>query len=366
MIRAGLIGLGKMGISHHAILNAHPEVDLVAVCDSSQYVLDVLNKYTGITTYSDYRKMIAECKLQAVVIATPSRFHAQMVRDALEAGLHVFCEKPFVLDLAEGQALAELADSRGLVNQVGYHYRHVGAFREAKRLLDAGALGKLHHVRAEASGPVVLRPSGSTWRSNRADGGGCLYDYASHAIDLVNMLVGTPTAVSGAVLNKVFSRDVDDEVYATLEFGDGLSGHLAANWSDESQRKMSTSVALWGTNGRMIADRQAVQFYLREPVGEPLNLRAGWTVRYTTDLTEPVWYYLRGEEYSHQIDHFVQCVLGRQKTNVSPFSSALEADRVIEAVIASSQTGRVPVGGAAPRRQPESRGFFGFSRKGRG
>ena len=80
MIRAGLIGLGKMGLSHQAILNAHPDIDLVAVCDSSGYVLDILHKYTGIQVYSDYRKMLAEVKLDCVVVAAPSRFHGEMVR----------------------------------------------------------------------------------------------------------------------------------------------------------------------------------------------------------------------------------------------------------------------------------------------
>jgi predicted dehydrogenase len=189
-----------------------------------------------------------------------------MVRYALEHNLHVFCEKPFCLDLQEGQALVELAASRKLVNQVGYHYRYVEAFREAQRILQAGALGEIHHVRAEAYGPVVLRAAGSTWRSNKAEGGGCLYDYASHALDLVNMLTGAPIAISGAVLSKVFSRDVDDEVYATLHFANGASGQLAANWSDESHRKMSTKLTIWGVNGHLAIDRQECQVYLREAV----------------------------------------------------------------------------------------------------
>ena len=58
--RTVLIGLGKMGMSHLAILNAHPDVDLVAVCDSSDYVLDILSKYTGVKTYSNYRKMLEQ------------------------------------------------------------------------------------------------------------------------------------------------------------------------------------------------------------------------------------------------------------------------------------------------------------------
>ena len=135
----------------------------------------------------------------------------------------------------------------GLVTQVGYHYRFVGAFQEAARIVKSGALGTIHHVRAEAYGPVVLRQKGSTWRSAKNEGGGALYDYACHAIDLVNFIVGRPVSVGGVVRNAVFSRDVDDEVYCSLYFDGGASGQLCVNWSDESFRKMSTKITVWGT-----------------------------------------------------------------------------------------------------------------------
>ena len=202
MVNVGLIGLGKMGLSHLAIVNTHPAAKLIGVCDTASYLCSVLHKYTGIEVFSDYRQLLDQKSLDAVIIATPSRFHSEIVREALRRNLHVFCEKPFCLDAAEGLELAELADRKGVVNQVGYHYRFVGSFNEAKRLLDAQALGRLHHVRVEAYGPVVLRPKGATWRTKGSEGGGCLYDYACHAIDIVNYLVGTPNAVSGTVLNR--------------------------------------------------------------------------------------------------------------------------------------------------------------------
>jgi scyllo-inositol 2-dehydrogenase (NADP+) len=297
-----------MGLSHHSIVNAHPEIDLRAVCDASGYVLDVLSKYTGVKTYTDFRKMLAEQDLDCVFVATPSKYHAEIVTAAMERGLHVFCEKPFGLDPRVGYRLAELAERKKRVNQVGYHYRFVAAFNEAKRLLNRKLIGDLHHVRAEAYGPVVLRPKGSTWRSQKSEGGGCLFDYACHAIDLVNYLVGRPRAVSGTVLNSVFSNDVDDEIYSTFHFSQGFKGQLATNWSDETYRKMSVKLSIWGPNGRINVDRQEIQVYLRT-LPEPFeDLKLGWNVRYTTQLTVPVWFYMRGEEYSAQIDHFVQAI----------------------------------------------------------
>ena len=208
-----------------------------------------------------------------------------------------------------GFRLADVAERKRLVNQVGYHYRFVGAFQEAKRLLDQKLIGELHHVRIEAYGPVVLRPKGSTWRAQKSEGGGCLFDYACHAIDLTNYLIGPPVAVSGTVLNSVFSNDVDDEIYSTLQFRrDVAIGQFATNWSDESYRKMSVRLNFWGTDGRINVDRQEMQIYLRNVPQNADGFTKGWNVRYTTELTRPVWFYVRGEEYSAQIDHFVQCI----------------------------------------------------------
>jgi scyllo-inositol 2-dehydrogenase (NADP+) len=223
MIRVGVVGLGKMGLSHLAILNMHPEVEVAAICDASGYVLGLLRKYTGVKTYSSFDRMLREVKLDAVVIATPSSTHAALGRTALERDLAVFCEKPLTLDAAQSEALAALARDRGLVTQVGYHHRFIGAFSEVKRLLDAGAIGRVTHALGEAYGPVVLRPRGTTWRSRRSEGGGSLYDYAAHPIDLVSWFLGAPLGVAGTVLSSVFSRDTEDEVFCTLHHPEGRS-----------------------------------------------------------------------------------------------------------------------------------------------
>jgi predicted dehydrogenase len=327
MLRAAIIGLGKMGLSHQSMVNVHPQIDLRAVCDTSSYVLDVLSKYTGVRTYTDTQKLLSQEELDCVFVATPSRYHAEIVESALNRGLHVFCEKPFALDPAGGYHLADLAERKNLINQVGYHYRFVAAFAEAKRLLDENIIGALHHLRAQAYGPVVLRPKGSTWRSQKSEGGGCLYDYSCHAIDLLNYLVGRPQSVSGSVMNGVFSSDVDDEIYSTLQFSKGFYGQLATNWSDESYRKMSVKIDIWGANGRISVDRQEVQVFLRSVPKGVEGYVPGWNVRYTTDLTKPVWFYVRGEEYSAQIDHFVQCIKTKTPA-ISNFRTASDASLV--------------------------------------
>jgi scyllo-inositol 2-dehydrogenase (NADP+) len=348
MIKTAVLGLGKMGLSHLAIARAHPDIDLVAGCDSSTYLTDVLAQYSGLKCYGDFDRLLAEEKLDALIVATPSKFHAAMVEKALEQGLHVFCEKPFVLDPEDGYRLAELAEQKKLVNQVGYHYRFVGAFQEAARIVRSGALGEVHHVRIEAYGPVVLRPSGSTWRSTKTEGGGALYDYACHALDLMNFVAGTPGGVNGVVRHSVFSRDVDDEVYALFRYPGGASAQLSVNWSDESHRKMSTAITVWGPRGRLSADRQECQIYLREPHEALPGAPKGWSVRYTTDLTQEVWYYLRGEEYSAQVDYFVQSIKLGRTNGENSFRSALQTDRLVSMLLeAESSPGQQRVADVA-------------------
>jgi predicted dehydrogenase len=352
MLRVAIVGLGKMGLTHYALMNAHPRVRVEAVCDSAGYLLAMLNKYTGVRTYSDFGTMLREVELDAVLIATPPNSHANMARLALNAGLHVFCEKPFCLNTRDGDELAQLARQKSLVAQVGYHYRFVGAFQEVKRLLDAGAIGEVTHILAEAYGPLLLKPKGTTWRTQRSEGGGCLYDYAAHPINLVNWYFGSPSGVSGSVLNGVFSKE--DEVFSTLFFHDGKSAQISVTWSDESYRRMTTKITIWGKAGRIFADRQECQVYLRDSANIPENYRRGWNIRYTTDLTEPVWFYIRGEEFSAQLDYFVNCVEGKSIENINSFANAVETDGVITMIAADAEKGAsVRTGSILPDVRPQ-------------
>jgi predicted dehydrogenase len=358
-VRLAVVGLGKMGLSHLAIANMHPEVEVVAVCDPASYVRGVLRKETALPTHGSYEAMLRDVDLDAVLIATPSKTHKEMVRAALERGLHVFCEKPLTLSAADAGELADAGRGAGVVTQVGYHNRFVGSFREVKDLLDAGAIGTVSSVLGEAYGPVVLRTKGGTWRSHKDAGGGSLYDYAAHPINLINWYLGEPTGVGGTILNSIFSREIDDEVISTLLYDGGPSARLAVNWSDESCRKMTTRITAWGTGGRIYADRQECQVYLRGNAPIPDGYEPGWNVRYTTELTEPVGFYLRGEEYSAQIHHFVERVKNGEVDGMNGFESAAVTDRVIAMMLEDAGKGASTRWGdeAAPRTLGRTRRF---------
>lgn len=332
MIKGAIIGLGKMGLSHAAIIGAHPDVDMVAVCDTSSMVLDAFKKFSSFKTYFDYKEMIEKESLDFVLIATPTRFHYPMVKFALGKGLHVYCEKPFSLTTTEGEELVSMAKRRGLVNQVGYHNQFIGTFRELKRLLKAGVLGELVHFTGEAYGPVVTKEKGNTWRSNPEEGGGCLYDYASHVLNLVQEIIGRPVKASGSQLKSIYSKGVEDAVYGTLTLANGLVGLISVNWSDDTYRKMSTSITVIGKNGKIICDATEIKIFLKEP-NKKVGLDKGWTTKYITDFAIPVDFYLRGEEYSAQIDHFISCIKNKKQAVINSFEQGLYTDKVIEMIL---------------------------------
>jgi predicted dehydrogenase len=335
-IKGAIIGLGKMGISHAAILGAHPDVDVVAICDSSNLVLDGFRKFSKVKTYSDYEKLIDNEQLDFVVVATPTKLHYPMVKHAMEKGLHVFCEKPLTLVNSESRELVRIAKEKGLVNQVGYHNHFIGTFREMKRLLKVKLLGELVHFSGEAYGPVVIKEKGNTWRSDAREGGGCLNDYASHVINLIQEIIGRPEKVHGSLLKFVYSKGVEDSVYSLLRLENGLTGTLLVNWSDETYRKMSTSLTVQGKKGKIICDATEIKIYLKEPV-ESEKLDRGWTVKYITDFAIPVNYYLRGEEYSAQIDYFTDCIKHKKMALHNTFEQALHTGSVIEMIIENTK-----------------------------
>jgi len=331
MIKTGIIGLGKMGLSHASIINAHRDLDLVSVCDTSNLILEAMKKYGSYEVYTDYEKMINGSDLQALFVATPTKYHADMVIYALGKGIHVFCEKPFALTIAQGENMVELAKKNKLVNQVGYHNRFIGTFNYLRKLIENKAIGEVYHFIGEAYGPVVVKRKESTWRSDSSEGGGCLFDYASHVINLIEYVLDDIKEVDGVILKKIYSSGVEDAVYSGLYLANGLSGQLSVNWSDETYRKMSTQITVLGTEGKIITDAQELKIYLKKE-NKKLGLEKGWNMRYITDLTDPVDFYLRGEEYSAQVDYFAKCIASGTLENVNSFESALHTDLVIESL----------------------------------
>ena len=330
MIRAAIIGLGKMGMSHAAILGGLPNVELVAACDMDSLLQSAFKKLTKIQMYTDYKKMIEEVKPDCVYVVTPTKLHYDMVMFALEHGCHVFCEKPFALTVEQGERMVAMAKAKGLVNQVGYHNRYIGTFNEMKRLLAEGVIGKPFHFMGEAYGPVVLKSKGGTWRSDKKNGGGCIEDYAAHVLNLINYVTGSNLVdCKGTQMPSIFSNEVDDAVYGSLYLANGLKGQISVNWSDDTVRKMTTSIKIEGDGGKLEADATTLKIYVKEDKPK-YGLNKGWNFKYITDVTPLVDFNLRGEEYTAETQAFINSIVTGKVDERNSFETALQTDYIIK------------------------------------
>lgn len=331
MIKGGLVGLGRMGITHFSILNTHPSVQVAAMCDQSNTMLNIWKKYTNVATYSNYRKMFQDRALDFVIISTPTDSHAEIIKAAIDTHLHVFVEKPLALNADQAEETVAYLPRKHLVNQVGYVNRFNEVFVEVKRLLDMKLIGDIKTFSSEMYGPTVLKDSRGGWRARKKSGGGCMYEFASHCIDLIIFFLGQPQKVVGSIMQSIYSPNVEDLVSSTFIYDNGCIGTIMVNWSDATFRKPANIVKFLGTRGKIIADKHAYKVFLTEP--SPDNgFHPGWNSRYITDFAKPVRFYVRGNEFTRQLDYFVDCIQQQLTENISSFAEALKTDVIMEEI----------------------------------
>ena len=286
--------------------------------------------------------MLKNEALDGVLVCTPPAFNPDILHALLDRRIATFCEKPFVLDAGTGARLARDFDAAGVVNQVGYVNRWNDMFAHAKSLVDKGLLGTPLRFRSEMFSPTITRDVGEAgWRASHANGGGAVYEMASHAIDLVAYLFGPPSRVGGTSLSKVYSKQVEDIVSTNLFYDSGehagLSGTMYVNWSDSSFRKPTNKFEVFGREGRLIVDQYGMKLHLKQPCARH-GVKEGWNQLYITDVASAVPFYVRGIEYTAQLSDFVTAVRaqkeGRETRIRCTFADAADNLRVIEQIFA--------------------------------
>ena len=328
MKKIALIGVGKMGMSHLAIANLTPGLDVVAICDTSKILLRFIDKNMKFKTYTDYKKMIDEVELDGIMILVPNAFHFDIAKYCIEKGVNLFVEKPFTLTYKDSQSLVELAEKNNIKGQVGYVNRYNPVFEKLKKLLDDNILGTISNYTNRMTGGVILKEN-KGWRNDYSKGGGCLFDYGPHCFDLSTYLFGTDVKVKSSVLKKVFSTFVDDIVYSTLIHSDVIVGVNYINWSDSSVRKASNSIEIMGSKGKITASKYEISIFLIEE-NNKLGFEKGWNQIYVTDESTDVAYYLRGEDFSRQLFEFSELINGNINEARSSFYSASITDKLLE------------------------------------
>jgi predicted dehydrogenase len=327
MKKFGLIGVGKMGLSHLAIVNMLPNVEIVAICDTSKVLLSVLSRGINAKTFTDYTEMLNNCELDAVIVSVPNSFHYQVVTTCLNKGVNTFIEKPLTLAPSSSKKLLELADKNELILQAGYVNRFCDSFMFVQNLLDKKIFGNIINYISTMNGPVITKPHNQGWRNDYEKGGGCLNDYGPHCIDLVCYLFGGDFNVNSAELTSVHSTCVDDIVKASLTHKDGAKGELLINWSDNTVRKATNKIKITLDNATILVSKQEIHITSKIDIPD-LNITIGENIKFITDFETNVDYYLRGEEFSRQLSHFYKAVDG-SPSKVTNIKSAYKVDKTI-------------------------------------
>ncbi|MGI8943743.1 MAG: Gfo/Idh/MocA family protein, partial [Qipengyuania sp.] len=172
-LRLGIIGAGRMGITHYSIANAHESARVTGVADPSKLVTTMLGKYTGVGTYKDYKGLLKGEELDAVLVCTPPAHNPEILEAVLERKLHAFVEKPYMLNASDGERFASAFADVGLVNQVGYVNRWNDMFSTAKAFVEDGLIGEPLRFCSEMFSSTIIRDVGEAgWRASHANGGG--------------------------------------------------------------------------------------------------------------------------------------------------------------------------------------------------
>jgi predicted dehydrogenase len=234
-LRLGVVGVAGMGQAHLFAGSLLEEYELAAVCDIADGPRGKAAADFDVPGFATPAELYRSGLVDAVAVATPPATHFDLVTGALDAGLHVYCEKPLVPTAARGRALADRARAAGRVVQVGLQHRFLRAAVAAHELVAGGGLGDVFRVELTATHWFRSRRyfDAAPWRGTwSAAGGGVLMSQAIHQIDSLVWLAGLPCRVTACARRARHAVEVEDDVVALLEYPDGARGTLAASTAE--------------------------------------------------------------------------------------------------------------------------------------
>ena len=254
MMRVGVIGLGKMGLIRTRELVRHARATVVCGSDPDPRRREI----EGIRGYADYRAVL-DSPIEAVFVCTPNRYTPTIVCEALDAGKHVFAEKPPGRNMADVARIMD-AEKRhpGLKLKFGFNHRYHAGILEAKRILESGRLGHvlwLRGVYGKSGGLEFERE----WRSSRDEaGGGILLDQGIHMLDLFRFFCGDFVEVKSMVTTAYWNMELEDNAFALLRDTTGRIGMLhssSTQWKHRFSLEIYTSEGYLTVNGILSSTR---------------------------------------------------------------------------------------------------------------
>jgi predicted dehydrogenase len=273
-VRVGVVGTSWFAATAHlASLASHPEAELTGICGRNRERADSVAADHNIPhVYTDYRQMIASAPLDAVVVVTPDAMHYPITMAALEAGLHVMCEKAMALNADHARQMHEAAEAAGVVNMVHYTWRWVPPFNYVHHLIEQGYIGQCHHAHFQYQHGSGFDPS-YKWQIDPAQGRGMLGNLGSHMIDLARWYVGDIARISGHATSFVERvgpeggqpfRSANDSALIAIEFAEGAQGTICVSGvTHVAERGQDFQVRLYGDAGSLELDFNFARSRLR-------------------------------------------------------------------------------------------------------
>jgi len=251
-LRVGVVGCGLIGKRRAREARNASRSRLVAVADANLESAREAAAEFGARACEGWRDIVADPEIDAVIVATPNGFLAEISLAALAAGKHVLLEKPMGRNLAEAKAIAAAARAAGKLVKVGFNHRYHPAIRRAHELFAADAIGALINLRVRyghGGRPGYERE----WRGNvELAGGGELTDQGVHALDLVHWFAGVPSQAVAFAQTAVWPiAPLEDNGFALLRFPGGAIASLHTSWT---QWKNLFSLEIFGERGALIVE----------------------------------------------------------------------------------------------------------------
>jgi len=304
----GLIGLGYWG--KNILRNLYEMGVLHTACDSSEEVLGEKRRtFPGIEYSSDHRSIFQNPFIDAVVIATPAGTHYELVKKALAAGKDVLVEKPLALKAEEGEELVRLAEEKGRILMVGHILHYHPAVRALKKLVLSGALGRIRYINSNRLNIGKLRREEDI-----------LWSFAPHDISVILMLTGEePVRVSAFGADYV-TRGIADITLTTLEFANGIKGHIFVSWLNPFKEQKLTVI---GSRSMAVFDDVSEEKLLLYPH------QIGWKegkLPHAMKAEREVVPLEKAEPLKEELEHFLHSV----RTRTRPETDGHEGLRVLK------------------------------------
>jgi predicted dehydrogenase len=355
-LSVAMIGYRFMGRAHAnawrqvaRFFDCPAEPVLSVVCGRSDAGVAEAARRLGFREHAtSWQDVVARDDIDIVDICTPGDSHEAIAVAAAEAGKAVLCEKPLANTVAEAERMLDAVERAGVVHMLCHNYRRLPAVALAKRILDEGRLGRIHHFRGTYLQDWIVDPaSPRVWRLERARAGsGALGDIGSHALDLARHLVGEVVEVSGMLETFVPRRpledgsgtapvDVDDAALALLRFEGGAIGSIEATRFAPG-RKNHHRFEINGSRGSLAWNLERLnelELYVEE------GPDSGFRTILATDPTHPwveAWWppgHLVG--YEHGFTHTVLDLLRGIEAGVSPrpsFEDGVRGQRLLATI----------------------------------